>query len=168
MTRLLAICTAFMLAGGVQSAMAEYALKPPVDTDNRMYPAGSSQPVQNAAPWGYSAMAVGAGGRSWIIAARTEAEARSTAQAECRQFDDTCSTVVTGTDSGFFVGGYCGDTPKVAYSPTDFMDAQARFYGNTVPAASGLIEESGDCKLLWLGHRVSPSWGDRPTSLAQR
>lgn len=168
MTRYLLICTALMLAGGAGTAQAEYALKPPVDTDNRMYPAGSPQVIQNSAPWGYSAMAVGSGGRSWIVAARTEAEARGNAQAECQQFDDTCSAVVTGSDSGFFVGGYCGDTPKVAYSPTDFMDAQSRFYGNTIALGSGLIAESGDCQLIWLGHRVSPSWRDRPTSLAQR
>ena len=74
----------------------------------------------------------------------------------------------TGSDSGFFIGGYCGTTPKVAYSPTDFMDAQARFYGNTIVPGSGLVEKASDCAILWLGHRVSPPWRDRPTSLARR
>jgi len=168
MKRLVMICAALLLGGGLDTVAAQYSQKPAMTEPRPMYPTNSPGQVQNDTPWGYSAMAVGAKGRSWIIAARSEGEARAEAQAECRQFDDACETVVTGSDSGFFIGGYCGNAPKVAYSPTDFMDAQARFYGNTVLSGSGLVEKAGDCAILWLGHRVSPPRRARPTTLARR
>ena len=168
MKRVVMICAALLLGGGLDNVAAQYSQKPAISEPRAMYPTNAPGQVQNEAPWGYSAMAVGAKGRSWMIAARSEAEARAAAQSECRQFDDSCDTVVTGSDSGFFIGGYCADVPRVAYSPTDFMDAQARFYGNTVVSGTGLIEKAGDCTILWLGHRVSPPWRARPTTLAQR
>ncbi|MGX1096123.1 hypothetical protein [Amorphus sp. MBR-141] len=168
MKRLAMVGAALLLGSGLNTVSAQYSMNPALSEPRGMYPSGSPDQVQNDAPWGYAAMAVGPKGRSWIIAARSEAEARAAAQAECRQFEDSCEAVVTGSDSGFFIGGYCGTTPKVAYSPTDFMDAQARFYGNTIVSGSGLVEKAGDCAILWLGHRVSPPWRDRPTTLARR
>lgn len=168
MQRLAMVCAAVLLGCGLNVASAHYSQVPTIPEPREMYPTGSAGQVENDAPWGYSAMAVGPKGRSWIIAARSEREARGAAQSECRQFQDSCEAVVAGSDSDFFVGGYCGDTPKVAYSPSDFMDAQARFYGNAVPYESGLVEQIGDCTILWLGHRVSPPVRTRPTSIARR
>lgn len=162
------ICAALILGGGLTTVSAQYSQNPAITEPRAMYPTNSAGQVENDAPWGYSAMAVGPKGRSWIIAARSESKARSSAQAECQQFDDRCDTVVTGSDNGFFVGGYCADAPRVAYSPTDFLDAQDRFYGNTMLSGSGFVEKAGDCTILWLGHRVSPPLRARPTTLARR
>lgn len=162
MKRLVMIaCGLLSLAAMSGTAQAEYAFKPAPEQEKAVYPKGHGR-VQNNDPWGYSAMAVGEKGRSWIIAASSEAEAQRLAQAECKMFGDDCQTVVGGTDSGFFLGGYCDKAPKVTYSTIGFLDAQDRFYGYQVRSDTGLVEQHGNCEVIWLGHRVAPPLEYRP------
>ncbi|MDQ0314264.1 hypothetical protein [Amorphus orientalis] len=165
--RAMRILTLLAVVSVPGAAVAEYSYKPAQEVPQRVYPEGSGS-IQNSAPLGYAAMAVGPAGRSWIIGARSEADARQQAQQECSQFGDNCQAVASGTDRGYFVGGYCGDTPKAAYSTIDFLDAQDRFYGYALGSRQGFVEQDGDCRIDWLGHRVMPTLDERPTLVSGR
>ncbi|MEW5421070.1 hypothetical protein [Amorphus sp. 3PC139-8] len=142
-------------------AEAEYSLKPAPESVNRMYQPGTASGVQNADPWGYAAMAIGPDGRSWVIAAGSESAARSAAQSECDAFGTRCDVVVSGPDHGFFIGGYCQDGPRAAYSAVSFADAQDKFYGYVVHSDGGIVMNDQNCTVHWLGHRVTPPWAFR-------